>query len=88
MRYLFIMSILTDNSAEHGMSLLEEWTQQVWQRTHRRISDLSLKLQQNAIRIQGTAPTYYVKQLALEGLMMCIAPRHMTIHDGIRVRQG
>jgi hypothetical protein len=82
------MSILADNSFESGTALIDEWTQQVWQRTHQRIAGLSLRLQQNAIRIQGTAPSYYIKQLALEGLMMCIAPRHLTIHDGIQVVQN
>jgi hypothetical protein len=66
--------------------VLQQWANQVLQRTHQRLSDLSLKLQQNAVSIHGLAPSYYVKQLALEGLMMCIANRHLTIHDGIVVK--
>ena len=82
------MSILSHEpvSAQNPSELLQHWTHQVLQRTHRRIGELSLKMQQNAIRIQGIAPSYYVKQLALEGLMMCIASMHLTIHDGIQVR--
>ena len=82
------MSILTQASAvaDDATEMLQQWTHQVLQRTHRRINELSLKLQHNAVRIQGIAPSYYVKQLALEGLMMCIASMHLTIHDSIQVK--
>lgn len=82
------MTILPEHASanESTAELLQQWSRLVLQRTHQRLSDLSLNLQQNAIRIQGIAPSYYVKQLALEGLMMCIDRQHLTIHDSIQVK--
>ena len=50
------------------VALQKELADRVWQRTGRRIRNLSIELRPDGIVLHGKAPTYHVKQLAQQGV--------------------
>ncbi len=53
-------------SSEGG--LVEQISEQIHYRTWRRVRDLQVAVQNGQLVVEGKAPTYYVKQLALRAI--------------------
>jgi hypothetical protein len=70
-----------DLTAPEGIDLL---TGQVKGRLHGRVRDLSLRLDEGVLILQGCATTYYAKQLAQHAVMEAI--RCLRLVNEIEVR--
>jgi hypothetical protein len=56
-------------SAEHQQELERAIARQVLQRTWGRIQVLKVEVTDNRVIVRGRAPSYYVEQLALQGVL-------------------
>jgi hypothetical protein len=66
----------------------DELADRILERTRRQLSALQLRIGQQSVQISGVAPSFHVKQLALEALLDPTAPcGNLTIIDRIQVRQ-
>ena len=51
-----------------AVRLRQDLTRQVRERTGRRIRDLTIEVGTNGVVLRGRSPSYYVKQLAQQGV--------------------
>ena len=56
-------------SAEHQQALERAIERQIVQRTWGRIQALEVEVSDNRVIVRGRAPSYYVEQLALRGVL-------------------
>jgi hypothetical protein len=59
--------------------LIDKLWQQIEFRTWRRVRDLNIQIEDGQIVVRGTAPTYYVKQLALRAICDVAAATPLSI---------
>jgi len=73
-------------SAELQQALERAIERQVRQRTWGRIQALQVKVSNNLVVVRGRAPSYYVEQLALQGVLDLVeSPGAMRIELNIQV---
>ena len=65
-------------SAERQQALGRAIERQVMQRTWGRIQALDVKVSHDLVIVRGRAPSYYVKQLALQGVLDVTEPAGET----------
>ena len=72
--------------AEVEMALERAIERQVMQRTWGRIQALEVKVSPNLVVVRGRAPSYYVEQLALQGVLDLVEPAEaMRIQLNVQV---
>ena len=73
-------------AAEVEQTLERAIERQVMQRTWGRIQALEVKVSPNLVVVRGRAPSYYVEQLALQGVLDLVEPAEaMRIQLNIQV---
>ncbi len=81
--------LVADQSPAKDTDLERAIRRQIVERTYGRVHYLEIEVQDGQVRVQGVAPTYYVKQLALTAvrevsesapvvLAIEVAPGHRT----------
>jgi hypothetical protein len=60
-------------------SLVNQLSEQINYRTWRRVRDLQVHLRDGQLTVEGKAPTYYVKQLALSAICDLVGNKPLAI---------
>jgi hypothetical protein len=66
-----------DRVCRHDGSIQQELERHVHLRTSRRVRDLSVEVQPGAVVLRGRADSYYIKQLAQQGVLDLLPDVHL-----------
>ncbi len=71
--------MVSQRVASFDESLLNQLSEQINYRTWRRVRDLQIHVHDGQLTVEGKAPTYYVKQLALSAICDLVGSKPMDI---------